>query len=85
MEFQFDECVQVLLSSLIGALADGVEVFRRRVCRRVLAERGAEVFVNRCPTCRRVVRTPQARQCLWCGFDWHGSETRNEGRNAFAE
>ena len=56
-----------------------------RVCRRVLAERGAEVFVNRCPRCRWVVRTPQARQCLWCGFDWHGSETRNEGRNAFAE
>jgi hypothetical protein len=51
----------------------------------VLAERGAEVFVNRCPRCRWVVRTPQARQCFWCGFDWRGSETRNEGRNAFAE
>jgi hypothetical protein len=57
-----------------AALADGVEAFRRRVCRRLLAEHGAEVFVNRCPTCGRVVRTPQARQCFWCGFDWHGSE-----------
>jgi hypothetical protein len=51
-----------------AALADGSEEFRRRVCSRVLAE----VFVNRCPRCNRVVRTPQARQCFWCGFDWHG-------------
>ena len=57
-----------------AALAGGVGAFRRRVCRRVLAEHGAEVFVNRCPSCERVVRTPQARQCFWCGFDWHGSE-----------
>jgi len=43
-----------------------------------LAERAGPVrgrFVNRCPRCRWVVRTLQARQCLWCGFDWHGSET----------
>jgi hypothetical protein len=57
-----------------AALADGPETFRRRVRDRLLAERGAEVFVNRCPRCGRVVRTPRARQCFWCGFDWHGSE-----------
>ena len=55
-----------------AALADGVETFRRRVCRRVLTEHGADVFVNRCPSCGRVVRTPQAKQCFWCGHDWHG-------------
>jgi hypothetical protein len=60
------------------ALANGVEAFRQRVCRRVLAERGAEVFVNRCPKCHRVVRTPQARQCFWCGFDWHGQVAEGE-------
>jgi hypothetical protein len=54
-----------------AALADGVETFRRRVCRRVLADHGAEVFVNRCPSCGRVVRTPLAKQCLWCSHDWH--------------
>jgi hypothetical protein len=27
--------------------------------------------LNRCPECRRIVRTPLARQCLWCGHDWH--------------
>jgi hypothetical protein len=53
------------------ALADGSEAFRRSVCRRVLAERGDSI-VNRCPRCRRVVRTPKAQQCFWCGNHWHG-------------
>jgi hypothetical protein len=54
-----------------AALSDGVEAFRQRVCHRVLAEHGVEVFVNRCLSCERVVRTPKARQCFWCGFNWH--------------
>ena len=54
-----------------AALAVGPEVYRRRVCSRVLTQAGAEVFVNRCPECTRVVRTPQSRQCFWCGHDWH--------------
>jgi len=54
-----------------AALADGAETFRRSVCRRVLADHEAEVFVNRCPSCGRVVRTPRAKQCFWCGQDWH--------------
>jgi hypothetical protein len=56
-----------------AALSDGPETFRRRVSSRVLAEAAGEVFVNRCPRCNRVVRTPKARQCFWCGFDWHGA------------
>jgi hypothetical protein len=57
-----------------AALAGGSEGFRRLVRSRVLAEAGDEVIVNRCPRCSRVVRTPRARQCFWCGFDWHGPE-----------
>ena len=53
-----------------SALSDGPEAFRTSVCRRILSERGDE-FINRCPRCRRVVRTPAARQCFWCGHDWH--------------
>jgi hypothetical protein len=56
---------------VIAALADGPDAFRRRVCARLLAEKPGEVFVNQCARCNRIVRTPQARQCFWCGFDWH--------------
>jgi hypothetical protein len=55
-----------------AALADGAEAFRRRVRERVLAENGPEVApVTRCPRCDTVARTPWAKQCFWCGYDWH--------------
>jgi hypothetical protein len=57
--------------AVMEALADGVEAFRRRTANRVLRDHASEVFVNRCPKCNRVVRTPRAQQCLWCGHDWH--------------
>jgi hypothetical protein len=54
-----------------SALADGPDAFRRRVAHRLLIERANEILINRCPTCDRIVRTPKAKQCFWCGFDWH--------------
>ena len=30
-----------------------------------------KLSLNRCPACQRLVRTPLARQCLWCGHRWH--------------
>ena len=29
------------------------------------------IEINRCPACSRIVRTHLAKQCLWCGHDWH--------------
>jgi len=55
-----------------SALADGLSEFEQRIRDRVLeAFRERTLVINRCPRCRRVVRTPLARQCLWCGHDWH--------------
>jgi hypothetical protein len=31
--------------------------------------------VARCPACNRVLRTPEAKQCFWCGHDWHKHST----------
>lgn len=55
-----------------SALSAGWEPFRRSVCIRILLEHGGAI-INRCPRCRRVVKTPRAQQCLWCGHDWHGA------------
>jgi hypothetical protein len=52
-----------------AALANGPDEFRRAVRDRVL--RDHPEVVNRCPKCRRVVRTPRAKQCRWCFHDWH--------------
>jgi len=59
--------------AVMAALADGIEVFRQRTADRVLRDHPLEVFVNRCTECKSIVRTPEAQQCLWCGFSWHPS------------
>lgn len=56
-----------------AALAEGVDALRDRVRERILRECRDQVVLNRCPKCTRLVATPQARQCLWCGHDWHGA------------
>lgn len=55
------------------ALEQGADAFRRRVRDRILSEMGDAVIVNRCAACDRIVATPRARQCLWCGHDWHST------------
>jgi uncharacterized C2H2 Zn-finger protein len=61
-----------------AALRDGPKAFRRKVKDRLLREHGDELFINRCPRCGRVVRTPKARLCLWCGHSWHHAENAPE-------
>jgi hypothetical protein len=52
-------------------LADGPDAFRTRAAERVFSEHWARIDINRCGKCSRIVATPKARQCLWCGHDWH--------------
>ncbi|OCQ23772.1 hypothetical protein A7985_07480 [Pseudoalteromonas luteoviolacea] len=50
------------------ALSKGVAQFQLAVRDRVL--RDHPEIVNRCPSCKRVVRTPTAKQCHWCFHEW---------------
>ena len=54
-----------------AALASGWPAFRTAARERVMREHAKAALVNRCPVCRCVVQSPLARQCLWCGHDWH--------------
>jgi predicted RNase H-like HicB family nuclease/predicted RNA-binding Zn-ribbon protein involved in translation (DUF1610 family) len=60
------------------ALSAGWEALRRSIFHRIVTEWG-ETIINRCPRCRRIVKTPSARQCLWCGHDWHGGAGSSAG------
>jgi hypothetical protein len=51
--------------------SEGLPAFRKRVRDRLLREHARSIQITRCPKCNRIVRTPSAQQCLWCGFDWH--------------
>jgi ssDNA-binding Zn-finger/Zn-ribbon topoisomerase 1 len=53
------------------ALEAGAGPFICGVRERLFREKGEFIVINRCPECDRIVRTPSARQCFWCGNDWH--------------
>ena len=52
-------------------LANGREAFMVAASDRVLREHAAEVFLNHCPKCGALAKTPRARQCPKCFFSWH--------------
>lgn len=52
-------------------LKDGYEEFELNVARRIMKEMPEEIFLNNCPKCNKLARTPYARQCRYCGHSWH--------------
>jgi len=52
---------------------DGAESFVQRTAERILAAHADEIQINRCPRCGEVAKTPKARQCRFCRYDWHES------------
>ena len=57
--------------SFLDLLKDGYDNFQMLVAKRILSEHSDQVFLNNCPNCDKLARTPQARQCRYCGFNWH--------------
>lgn len=64
-------------SEVDALLADGPHEFRLSAATRVLELYKEKVCITRCPVCRRIVATPHAQQCLWCGHDWHETPLAN--------
>ncbi len=56
---------------VLALMADGVEVFLRRVRDRILRDHRDSIIFNYCPRCGRLAKTPKARQCHRCHHDWH--------------
>lgn len=52
-------------------LKDGYDNFEIKVASRILNEHEDKVFLNYCPKCKKLARTPFAKQCRYCGNDWH--------------
>lgn len=54
---------------VLQLLDNGIDAFKERTVRRLLSERSGEVFLNVCPKCGQLARTPYAKQCR-CGHSW---------------
>jgi hypothetical protein len=67
-------------SEVIALLKDGREVFLRNVRDKILHEHANEVFLNYCPKCGALTKTPRAQQCPVCFHSWHGDIEQFVGR-----
>ncbi|KNY25899.1 hypothetical protein [Pseudobacteroides cellulosolvens] len=56
------------ISALIILGEDG---FYSYVKDRILKEHSDVIIFNYCPKCRSLTRTPRAKQCLKCKYNWH--------------
>lgn len=65
---------RVQMSELRAELQHGRADLYHRARDRILSEHKDAVFLNRCPKCNRIVRSPTAKQCLWCRHNWHASQ-----------
>jgi hypothetical protein len=48
----------------------GFESFKNKVITRVFNDHKEELELNLCPKCKKIARTPQARQCRFCLHTW---------------
>ena len=52
-------------------VAGGVDILNLKAATRIMNESEENVFLNYCPKCNRLARTPAAKQCRHCSYDWH--------------
>jgi hypothetical protein len=48
----------------------GWDAAREKIAQRILRDHADEVYLNHCPACGDLTRTPTARLCLSCGHSW---------------
>jgi hypothetical protein len=75
-EAQHDRVQSRFLSSepeVLSLASGGWESFVQQTAARILNQHRDEVFLNRCAKCGGLARTPTAKQCRFCGHDWHGT------------
>jgi len=71
---KFESEVDDEVLGLLGDDLTGIVAFRERVAKRIRNDAvHGRLALNRCPSCSKITRTPNARQCLWCGHDWHAT------------
>ena len=58
-------------SAVIADAQAGWDAARERIAERIVGDHPDEVYLNRCPECSALTRTPTARLCLSCGHTWY--------------
>lgn len=58
-------------SEALQLLQKGYAHFMYSTAERIYAQHQHELDLNLCPQCGKIARTPEAKQCRFCGHDWH--------------
>ena len=56
---------------VIQLLESGYAQFMQNTAERIYRDHKSELKLNLCPKCHQIARTPKAKQCRFCGHDWH--------------
>lgn len=56
--------------SILNLIKDGYDTFEITVAKRILNRHKESVFLNTCPDCGKLARTPLAKQCRFCALRW---------------
>ena len=56
----------------------GIGAFIDRTAQRILDEHSNEIVFNNCPKCGALAKTPKARQCRFCRYDWHSAKSASK-------
>jgi hypothetical protein len=54
----------------------GFDTYTKHICERLQRDKPNEFYIHRCSQCARILFTPVAQQCFWCGADWHHSGSK---------
>ena len=57
--------------TVLDLLRNGYDTFEIRVANRILKDNSNKIFLNNCPKCGKLARTPMAKQCRHCSCNWH--------------
>lgn len=57
--------------SALELIKEGEDIFLINVAKRIMEDYPDKIFLNRCPECNALARTPNAKQCRFCGHNWH--------------
>jgi len=57
--------------NVLSLLEKGEAEFYKKAVERVLQENPSKEFLNLCPKCNALTKTPKAKQCPKCFYSWH--------------
>jgi len=60
---------------IVAKLLTAIDRFTEQAISRILRDHALDIVLARCPDCGKIVASPDAKQCLWCGNDWHAASS----------